>query len=364
VLRLDARRPTVATAADAPAPEREREPTPSGGCAAAVWSMRADALRRAIGLGTMRREQLRPLLSTFGAERRGAFRGTATAALDGARFHFDQMPSSGELSFERDRAQIARVETEIRRWYVTHALLVETARFRSRGGSARAFSLRAKQVGCEHAHALVRALLAEPDVGTLSQLDLAGNLLGSEGIIQLRPLLLNPAVPSLRTLDLSFNAHLGVAGARALADLLATPFCALESLVLVACELPPAAGIALAPGLRASRRLRHLDISDNLCDDLAVTTMLDAVFDANAQFATFTTVVVEGNLLSDGVRKVVGLMHMRAAGLTTFTLTPEPRDEEDDDDVSMRGESGRRGSVSARRSGVANEMSEVDSAAI
>jgi hypothetical protein len=329
----------------------ERQPH---GCVA-LWSRCMGALRKIVRSGTMSHEQLRPLLSTYGAKQHGA---AGAAPEHGAHFVRNELPSSGKLTYESDRAKIVQVETEIRRWFVDHAILSAKARFRAQKGHERTYELRSKQVGCQQTQVLTRALLGDPDLSKLSKLDLAGNLFGHLGVQGLLPLLVSPAASSLTALNLSYNSRLRVKGMAALAEVLSLSRCQIASLELVDCALTPAAGVALSRGLSASRRLRHLDISHNLCDDLAVTTMIDAVQGANRRFSTVTTVVVEGNPLSDGVKQVVGLMHMMAAGIAIDAIPAMPElerrlapelDEEDEEDVrgsdsdgvSRRASSGR-----------------------
>jgi hypothetical protein len=256
-----------------------------------------------------RRQHLKPLLTTYSD-------GTL-----GAAFQPGEMPSDGELTFESEREQIAALERGVRQFFVEHAVLAETALCELRTGTNRPYRLHSKQLDCRHVPFLVSSLLSHKVVrDSIGVLDLQSNLLAAQGVRTLaQTLVLSGELQHLVELNLGFNVHLGLGGMVALAEMLSHPCCTLGRLVLSHCALEPSEGHALVAGL-APGRLLHLDVSYNLLDDLAVCAIMDACQPSSdggssSYSAASTTIVVEGNPISDSVHQVSVLLHMVASGL-------------------------------------------------
>ncbi|KAG8463285.1 hypothetical protein KFE25_004796 [Diacronema lutheri] len=285
-------------------------PTLSGAMGTAE-SLRAGGINvlRALGLLTSPpREQLRALLTTGSALAQRSL-GARAHGGGGVRFAFDEMPSSGEVTLEADRDTIRAIEDDVRSWFVHSAVLDEKIRFDlvAAGRRQLAFALDGKQVDVQHVPLIAAVLTSSANLAYLTCLSLRSNLLSSEAVraVVARLVLAEP-MAALVELDLSYNAHIGVAGVKALARAAAHARFNLEQLGLRGCELEPDAGAPLARLVRRARRLAHLDVRDNALDDGAISAVVDA--------SSGTCFLVDGNPISARVFQLVALVQMRAAG--------------------------------------------------
>lgn len=208
-------------------------------------------------------ERLRPLASTLEGP--------------GASFTEAELPSSGELTNEADRATIARIEEEVRSTYVRSAVLTAKARVETSHKRRRAFVLSGKQLRDADVGYVAQVLRSESVAPNLATLRLDGNLLTAAGLATLcAELVCTPHVPALRELGLADNPRLGADGIRELAKWMAHPLFRLSTLRLGGCALEGDAGAALAEGVPACTSLAHLDLRRNLLDDGAVEALLAA----------------------------------------------------------------------------------------
>ena len=103
----------------------------------------------------------------------------------GAKFNQAELPSSGVLTVEVDRAVIHQIEDEVHDTYTDFVMLAESERFRAQADAMRTFSLHGKQIR-DQDFDLMADLLKRPDIGLfLHKLDLAQNLFEAAGATKL-----------------------------------------------------------------------------------------------------------------------------------------------------------------------------------
>ena len=209
-------------------------------------------------------EQLRPLASTLDGP--------------GASFTQAELPSSGELTDEGDRATIARIEEEVRSTYVRSATLTAKARVETSGRRKRTFVLSGKQVRDIDMEHVVSVLLSASVAPFLHVLRVDGNLLTGSSVAKLCEVLVcTPHVPLLRELNLSDNPRLLEAdGVGELGCWLPHRHFSLTTLRIASCALDRSAAMVLAAAVSSCASLKHLDLRCNLLDDEAVDALLAA----------------------------------------------------------------------------------------
>ncbi|KAG8461039.1 hypothetical protein KFE25_003608 [Diacronema lutheri] len=282
---------------------------PRGGAARSVVLRAAGALARAAGRLAPRRPRapravLRSLLTTSVGQHAHGPQLSANVL----RFTRIELPSSGELSVEADRAVIEAIERSVRDRYVQHSILAEKMRRAHRRALRKQCVLDAKQLEGRHLRLLASAFHSDPlglaDVVTLS---LRANLIVGAELGELAQIVCAPAARGLRELRLGHNEGLGVAGMQHLAAALSSASCQLRVLRLEGCALRPDAGHALAEGVQRSAHLRELDLADNRLDNAAVMALIEARDSKRSRGWAALIMNVEGNPISSAVAQLVML---------------------------------------------------------
>jgi hypothetical protein len=225
------------------------------------------------------------------------------------KFTRSQLPSSGEITVESDRAVIREIEGIVRERFVQHAILSERLRYAlDRRVHSREFALDFKQIDGPQLPLLADALRAE-DSAAIATLSLRGNLFGGGEVRELVGALVTArSVVALCELRLGANVHLGMEGVRALGAMLAQPGCQLRVLRLDGCALSPACGHELSAALEQNRALRALDLRDNALDDDAVLALMAARATMQTH-GLYLDLSIQGNPISSATYQLVALTH-------------------------------------------------------
>ncbi|CAE8708287.1 unnamed protein product, partial [Polarella glacialis] len=267
----------------------------------------------------------------------------------GAAFDMSMLPSTGDLSLEKDREVIHKIEEDMRDIYVNMAILEQKLNFETNTRLGKCI-LSEKQVRCIDVPHLVSAFVDDGLALRLRELHLDGNLISEEGAaVLMRDIVCNPQAALLTFLNLSGNPKLGAAGVKHIADGLANPDCALEELRLSRCDL---SGDAVAPfttELLESTLVRRLDLSYNCIDDRGCDGLLEACGGCDQPFLDLT---VESNPLSvaclyrvSRARAAIGLGSCRARKLRGRSSGEGQEGDEGGDhhgDEGHEGDAGRR----------------------